>query len=155
MWKVYDKAAGFGVRKNYQHKSKVDGIVNRGSYVCCKEGFKRNNRNQANNNRRWDTRTGCLVSLIVIYDRTCKQYKVQNFVNVHNHVLETPDTVHMIRSYRQVTDAHGCAISVATDAGLTPSETHVLMVIETRGRQNLGYMLEDKKSTCVQEDKEI
>ena len=57
MWKAYGKATGFGVRKNYQHKSKVDGIVNRGSYVCCKEGFKRNDKSQANNNQRWDTRT--------------------------------------------------------------------------------------------------
>ena len=52
----------------------------------------------------------------------------------------------MIRSHRHVTEAHGCAISVATDAGLTPSEAHGLLVIEAGGRQNLGYVLEDHKT---------
>ena len=61
-------------------------------------------------------------------------------------MLETPDTVHMICSYRHVTDAHESAISVATGAGLTPSEAHGLMVIEVGGRQNLGYILEDHKT---------
>ena len=83
--------------------------------------------------------------MIITYDRACKKYKVRTFVDVHNHELETPDTIHMIRSHRHVSEAHGCAISVATDAGLTPSEAHGLLVIKARGRQNLGYVLEDHK----------
>ena len=103
-------------------------------------------KRRVNSIHRWDTRTECQSKMIIIYDRACKNYKVKTFVDVHNHELETADTIHMIRSHRHVTEAHGCAISVATDVGLTPSEAHGLLVIEAGGRQNLGYVLEDHKT---------
>ena len=104
---------------------------------------------------RWETRTGCLAKMIIVYDRACKKYKVKAFEDVHNHELETPDTIHMIRSHRHVTEAHGCAISVATDASLTPSEAHGLLVIEAGGGKIWGTCWRITKHTYVREDKKI
>ena len=51
----------------------------------------------------------------------------------------------MLRSYRNLTESHKCVISLATHTRLTPTEAHGVMVIESGGRENLGYTLEDHK----------
>jgi len=37
-WKNYGKQMGFGVRKKFINKSKLDGKVTSRGFVCCKEG---------------------------------------------------------------------------------------------------------------------
>ena len=99
-----------------------------------------------NNYHRWQTRSGYQARLVITYDRELRKYKVKQFVGEHNHDLEQLGTIHMLRSHRNLTESHKCAISIATQAGLTPTEAHGLMVIESGGRENLGYTLEDHKT---------
>ena len=145
-WLKYGKEVGFGVRKETRHQSKKDGIVTNVKYVCCKEGRRKTDSRRMNSRHRWETRSGCQARLVVAYDRELRKYKVKQFVEEHNHDLEQRETIHMLRSHRSLTESHKCAISLATHAGLTPTEAHGLMVIESGGRENLGYTLEDHKT---------
>ena len=40
-WQNYGKKMGFGVRKQFENKSKLHGKVTTKGFVCCKEGTRR------------------------------------------------------------------------------------------------------------------
>jgi zinc finger SWIM domain-containing protein 3 len=40
-WGNYGKQMGFGVRKGFQNKSRLDGKVTSRGFTCCKEGVRK------------------------------------------------------------------------------------------------------------------
>jgi hypothetical protein len=68
-----------------------------------------------------------------------RKYKVYDFVAEHNHILHLEETVHMMRSHREMSKIQVFAIDLACASGITLKATHALMSREAGGRANLGY----------------
>ncbi|XP_038678529.1 protein FAR1-RELATED SEQUENCE 5-like [Tripterygium wilfordii] len=92
------------------------------------------------------TKTDCKARLKVFLDKHRAKYIVNEFVEQHNHELQPPTTIHMLRSHREVITAHALAIELASDSGLTPKVTQELMSREAGGGAKLGFFIEDQKS---------
>jgi zinc finger SWIM domain-containing protein 3 len=78
--------------------------------------------------------------------RETGKYKVYDFVAEHNHILHLQETVHMMRSHREMSKVQAFAIDLACASGITPKATHALMSRESGGRANLGYTELDQKN---------
>jgi zinc finger SWIM domain-containing protein 3 len=96
----YSRRIGFGIRREYGNKSKIDGILTSRRFSCFKEGRRGNDkRDHLTKESRAETRTGCKARMVISLDRKIEKYKVVDFVDEHNHPLQPPGYVHMIRSH--------------------------------------------------------
>ncbi|XP_038698017.1 protein FAR1-RELATED SEQUENCE 5-like [Tripterygium wilfordii] len=136
-WGNYEKATGFGVRKHCTNKNK-DGLIS-------KEGHKEEDKRVLGNHR-WEVRTGCLAKINVGLDKETGNYVVKALKMSHNHDLEPPETNHMLRSHKKMSEAQAFAIMLANDSGLKPKATYELMSREAGGRLNVAYVMEDQKT---------
>jgi len=92
-WKNYGKQMGFGVRKHFQNKSKLNGKLTTKGFVCCKEGFRRvDKRDHQYFSHRDEIRTGCPVRFFISLVQETEKYKVYEFVADHNHILHLEET---------------------------------------------------------------
>ncbi|XP_075483731.1 protein FAR1-RELATED SEQUENCE 5-like [Primulina tabacum] len=137
-WVEYGGKIGFGVRKNYFNKNKNTGFITSYKYVCCKEGVrKKDKRDSSTLNHRLETRTNCKVRMGVTF--VDSKYKVNEFIEEHNHPLQLQETVHMLSSQRKITEVQAYEIDLAEDVGLKQKSKHA------GGIDGLGYtMLEAK-----------
>ncbi|XP_038718422.1 protein FAR1-RELATED SEQUENCE 5-like [Tripterygium wilfordii] len=97
-------------------------------------------------NHRWEVRTGSLAKINVGLNKETGNYVVKALEMSHNHDLEPPETTHMLRSYRKMSEAQAFAIMFANDSGLKPKATYELTSREAGGRLNVGYVMEDQKT---------
>jgi NAD-dependent dihydropyrimidine dehydrogenase PreA subunit len=89
----------FSTRKKYENKCKQDGVVTTCRFVCAKQGVRaKHKRGHLTKNARAETRTDCKVCMIVKFDHASFTYKVNDLVLEHNHILQTPETDHMLPS---------------------------------------------------------
>ncbi|GMH25837.1 hypothetical protein Nepgr_027680 [Nepenthes gracilis] len=146
-WKEYGKRMGFGVRKNFLRRSKIDDVEIYRMFTCAKEGQRRINKKRGENSmERWETRCGCEAMLEVVLVREKMKVVVKAFILEHNHELEPPKIRHFLISQREVSAAQGQPNEIANDAGLRPSSTSDLTVMEAGGSRLVGYITEDQKS---------
>jgi hypothetical protein len=146
-WVNYGKQMGFGVRKKFINKSKLDGKVTSRGFVCCKEGVRVvDKRDHLYTCHRDEIKTNCHARLFLSLVRETGKYKVYDFVVEHNHLLHLQETVHMMRSHRKMSEVQAFAIDLACASGISPKATHELMSREVGGRTNLGYTELDQKN---------
>ncbi|XP_062158768.1 protein FAR1-RELATED SEQUENCE 5-like [Alnus glutinosa] len=146
-WKNYGKQMGFGVRKHFQNKSKLNGKITTKGFVCCKEGFRRvDKRDHHYISHRDEIRTGCPVRFFISLVRETEKYKVYEFVADHNHIMHLEETAYMMRSHRKMSDIQASEIDLACASGISPKATHALMSREAGGRATLGYTELDQKN---------
>ncbi|KAH9648477.1 hypothetical protein KPL70_025597 [Citrus sinensis] len=104
----YARMLGFGVRKDDMRRGKKSGRITIRRWVCHFEGVRDERQSQDCSRVREPrpiTRTGCRASFRVNYDESVGKYIAKEFRPEHNHHLASNDEVHLIRSYRKVTDA--------------------------------------------------
>jgi len=143
-WTAYGGRVGFGVRKQYSHKTK-DGLTTSCRFVCCKEGLRKpDKRDFKTINPRPETRTNCPVRLGL--KNVDGKLLVHDFVEKHNHILHSQETTHMLSSQRKVSEFQRHQIDLADDAGLQQRKTFDLMSKEVGDRTNLGFIRVDQKN---------
>ncbi|XP_073129949.1 protein FAR1-RELATED SEQUENCE 5-like [Henckelia pumila] len=144
-WIEYGGKIGFGVRKHYFNKNKNTGVITSAKYVCCKEGVrKEDKRDFSTRNPRLETRTNCKVRLGVTF--VDNKYKVNEFIEEHNHPLHLQETVHMLASQRKVTEVQSYEIDLAEEVGLKQKSNFQLMSRHAGGINGLGYTMLDAKN---------
>ncbi|WJX30659.1 hypothetical protein P8452_19175 [Trifolium repens] len=112
----YSRRIGFGIRREYGNKSRKDGILTSRRFTCFKEGKRSvDKRDHLTKEGRAETRTGCQARMVISLDRSVGKYKVVDFIAQHNHALQPPGYVHMIRSHRR---SHASQVVVADESGL-------------------------------------
>jgi zinc finger SWIM domain-containing protein 3 len=86
----YGKRNGFGIRREYYNKSKVDGVLTSRRFTCFKEG-KRSVDKRRTGEHRAETRTECQARMGISLDRKIEKYTVVDFIAQHNHPLQPPE----------------------------------------------------------------
>jgi zinc finger SWIM domain-containing protein 3 len=123
-WISYGGQKGFEVRKMYTNKRKSDGKVRSCRYVCANEGHRKKDKR----------------------DREKETYKVADLILEHNHMLQLPQTSHLMVSQRKISELQGFEIETADDAGIGPKAAHELACVQVGGSSNLSYTLRDHKN---------
>jgi len=82
----------------------------------------------------------------LILDQEKGKYKVADLVLEHNHILQLPETSHLMVSQRKISELQGFKIETADDAGIGPKAAHELTSIQVGGSLNLSYTLRDHKN---------
>ena len=136
-WLGYGKEIGFGVRKQYFNRKK-DGSIRSGRFICCKEGHRpTDKRSYSVKNPRSDTRTGCEARIALSVKNG--KFVITEFKGDHNHLLQLPETTHMLASHRKISEVQAHEIEMAEDSGLMQKSSFQLMSAHAGGRTNLGY----------------
>ncbi|XP_073059672.1 protein FAR1-RELATED SEQUENCE 5-like [Primulina eburnea] len=144
-WVEYGGKTGFGVRKHYFNKKNNTGFITSYKYVCCKEGVRKNDKRESSTlNPRLETRTNCKVRMGVTF--VDSKYKVNEFIEEHNHSLHIQETVHMLSSQRKITEVQAYEIDLTEDVGLKQKSNFQLMSKHAGGIDGLGYTRLDAKN---------
>lgn len=96
------------------------------------------------NNSWLETRTNCKVKMGVKH--VDDMYKIDEFIEDHNHPLHFQEIVHMLASQRKITKVQEHEIDLATDVELKQKSKFQLISRQTGGRDGLGYTRIDAKS---------
>jgi zinc finger SWIM domain-containing protein 3 len=75
----------------------------------------------------------------VVMDQVKGTYKVTDLVLEHNHILQLPQTSHLMVSQRKISELQGFEIETDDDAGIRPKAAHVLASLQV-------YTLRDHKN---------
>ncbi|KAK9697288.1 hypothetical protein RND81_08G027500 [Saponaria officinalis] len=150
----YARSIGFGIRKEYRNLSKKDGVLfgylqvlTSRKFSCHKEGQRPvDKRDYHTKDGRAETRTGCQAQMTIALDRNVGKYKVSSFFAEHNHPLQPPSYVHMIRSHRRITESQGDEIQRANECGLSLKDFNEFMTTKAGGRENLEFIKLDQKN---------
>ena len=151
----YGAKIGFSVRKDrFNRNKKTDEITSR-IFVCSKQGLRViDKRDCGVKSPRAETRTGCGAAMFIKFNRNAGNYKVNAFVEAHNHPLVTSALSRMLPSQRKISDSHSIGIDLAHDAGIALRSSFELMSKEVGGRQSLGFLKMINRIICEQKDKE-
>ena len=68
--------------------------------------------------------TDCQVCMSLVLDREKGNYKVADLILEQNHVLQLPQTSHLMVSQRKISDLQGFEIETADDVGIWPKLAH-------------------------------
>ncbi|XP_040992380.1 protein FAR1-RELATED SEQUENCE 7-like [Juglans microcarpa x Juglans regia] len=124
-WVNYGKQMGFGVRKHFANKSKLDGEITSRGFVCSKEGVRQIDKRNVRTHRE-ETRTKCPVRLCINIDRETGKYGVYDFVCGHNHILHLPETTYKMQSKQKLSSVQAFPRNLAYASRIWPKETHEL-----------------------------
>ena len=139
----YSKRIGFGIRREYGNKSRVDGVLTSRRFTCFKEGVRAvDKRRQPKGEPRAEIRTGCLARMVISLDRKIEKYKVVDFIAEHNHELQ-PEHVHMIRSHRRISETQASQIVLGDESGLRPKDLHEYISKQAGGIKTVGFTKKD------------
>ncbi|XP_058114875.1 protein FAR1-RELATED SEQUENCE 5-like [Magnolia sinica] len=101
----YARQVGFSVRINHQEKSRRDGEVISKSFVCSREGKRRDKYENRENRKKsvTHTRVGCQAFLMVKRRRGPGEdgWEVTKFHVLHNHDLVSPAKAQCLRSHKR------------------------------------------------------
>ncbi|XP_022014896.1 protein FAR1-RELATED SEQUENCE 11-like [Helianthus annuus] len=108
-YQTYDKKAGFSARKRGEHH--VDGVIKTKYFVYSKEGHKpqefddpyRKLSKPYKHRNRPTIRTGCKAQ-IKLCSTDGVLYKVDKFVQSHNHSFVCPKDMHLLPAYRHLSE---------------------------------------------------
>jgi hypothetical protein len=90
-WVAYCGIVGFDARKQYNNKRKTDGVPTSSRFVCANAGFReKDSRDHLTKHPRAETRTCCKVRMSIILNREEGNYKLNDLVLEHNHILQLP-----------------------------------------------------------------
>ncbi|XP_044331085.1 protein FAR1-RELATED SEQUENCE 5 isoform X2 [Triticum aestivum] len=146
-WVEYGGHIGFDVRKRCTNKSKFDGKVTSCRFVCSNEGLRRKCQTEREPKRfRAETRTDCLVRMVITLDRATENYEITEVVLEHNHYLQLPQTRHLLVSQRKISELQAFEIETADDSGIMPKPAHEFACRKVGGPLNLGYTCRDQKN---------
>lgn len=147
LYNSYAKRKGFSVRKGHLSRRK-DGSVRDRHYLCSNEGTRKEHRTHITKKPRALERTNCLARIEFKVNRD-NVWVVNKFFDDHNHLLASPNKVHMLRSHRKKLPVQRAFITEMDYIGVKPaqgydSQAEVACVTEDTGflmKQNQSYNL--------------
>ncbi|XP_071700220.1 protein FAR1-RELATED SEQUENCE 5-like [Rutidosis leptorrhynchoides] len=146
-WVNYGARIGFDVRKEWSNKNKNDQRITSARFVCNKQGFRKTDkRDHQTKCPRAETRTNCGSRMGIIFNKDTQKYKITDFVREHNHMLHTPETVHMMSSQRKISQVQAMEIDLVNDSGIKTKASYELMSRRGGGKSSVGYTYIDKKN---------
>jgi len=110
-WVAYGSRTGFDVRKRGTNISKMDGKMTSCRYVCSNKRVRA--KRQTEHMRkcfRAETRTDCKAQMVIILDQETGNYEVTDVMLEHNHLLHIPETFHLMRSQRKISELQAVEI---------------------------------------------
>jgi zinc finger SWIM domain-containing protein 3 len=84
--------------------------------------------------------------MAISLDRKIEKNKVIDFIAQHNHALQPPEHVHVIRSHRRITEAQASQIVLGDESGLRPKDLHEYISKQAGGIETVGFTKEDLKN---------
>ncbi|KAF8409870.1 hypothetical protein HHK36_002388 [Tetracentron sinense] len=145
----YARRVGFSTRISWSRRSSRDGAIIQRTFVCAKEGFRREKRLRGSvvevKRPRAETRVGCGATLVAKIQDSGK-WVVSGFIKEHNHELVPPDKVHCLRSHRQVSGYAKSLIDTLQRAGMGPKGIMSALVTEFGGVSKVGFTEVDCKN---------
>ncbi|XP_022040733.1 protein FAR1-RELATED SEQUENCE 5-like [Helianthus annuus] len=150
-YQTYAKKAGFFARKGGEHHS--GGIIKTKYFVCSKEGhkpqafddpFSKLAKSYKSRNRP-TIRTGCKAQ-IKLCSMDWVLYKVDKFVQVHNHSFVCPKDIHLLPAYRHLSETQEEMIWELGTLYLGPVKAFNIMRQRYRGFENVGATIDDCKN---------
>ena len=73
---------------------------------------------------RAEIRMDCKARMVISLDRSAGNYEVTNAVLEHNHLLHLPDTFHLMKSQRKISELQVFDIETDDDSGIRPKAAH-------------------------------
>ena len=144
---AYGGSTGFDVRKRYTNVSKIDGKVTSCRYICSNKDHRRKGQiDHATKCFRAETRTDCKARTIVTVDRVAGNYEVTDVGLEHNHLLHLPETFHLMKTQRKISELQAFEIETADDSGIRPKAAHEMATRQVGGPFNLIYTCRDRKN---------
>jgi zinc finger SWIM domain-containing protein 3 len=142
-WKCYGGKTGFDVRKDFKNE-KIKGRITSRGFVCAASGHRGiDKRNCEVKRPRAETRTGYPVRLYLKLIIETQKYRVYEFCGDHNHALQQPEAIGLMRSQREIPEIYVASIDLADDSGIPPREGYELMGQEVSSTQNLPFSKRD------------
>ncbi|EEC68884.1 hypothetical protein OsI_37524 [Oryza sativa Indica Group] len=146
-WVTYGGRMGFDVRKKYHNKNQVTQKTTSARFVCSKQGFRgKDKRDNLTKHPRAETRIGCNVRMGLTLNRVNEKYEISDLEVMHNHILQTPETSHLMPSQRKITEVQAFEIELADDTSIQPRIAHELAARHVGGSSNLGYTCLDQQN---------
>ncbi|XP_022003281.1 protein FAR1-RELATED SEQUENCE 5-like [Helianthus annuus] len=150
-YQTYAKKAGFSARKGGEHHS--GGIIKTKYFVCSKEGHKplafddpysKLSKSYKSRNRP-TIRTGCKAQ-IKLCSTDGVLYKVDKFVQAHNHSFVCPKDMHLLPAYRHLSETQEEMIWDLGTLNLGPVKAFNIMRQRYGGFENVGATKDDFKN---------
>uniref|UniRef100_A0ACD5Z9K2 Uncharacterized protein n=1 Tax=Avena sativa TaxID=4498 RepID=A0ACD5Z9K2_AVESA len=145
-YKDYAHESGFGVRVGQQKKLENE-VVRTKRYMCNREGFKSEKGKEIDDpskkrRKNTTTRCGCDAHIFV---KLCGNdtYKIESWVEHHNHGLVSPDKRHLIRSNRQVSERAKNALYTCHKASIGTCQAYRLLQVSEGGIDKVGCIKKD------------
>jgi zinc finger SWIM domain-containing protein 3 len=79
-------------------------------------------------------------------DQAKENYEVTDVVLEHNHILQLPETCHLMSSQRKISELQAFEIENAEDYGIRPKAAHELACRQVGVPSNLSYTCRDRKN---------
>ncbi|XP_024314636.1 protein FAR1-RELATED SEQUENCE 5-like [Brachypodium distachyon] len=145
-YKSYAHHSGFGFRIGQQKKLDNE-LVRSKRYMCNREGFKSENGNEiidpsVKRRKNTATRCGCDAHIFVKLCVT-DTYKIESWVEHHNHSLVSPDKRNLIRSNRQVSERAKNTLYTCNKASIGTCQAYRLLQVSEGGFSNVGCTKRD------------
>ncbi|KAI3889532.1 hypothetical protein MKW92_021373, partial [Papaver armeniacum] len=134
----YARHVGFSIRKDSTTHRK-DKTISRRVLVCSNEGKYRQHPRGSPLKQRLHSRTGCAAKLVIKLQSDDSKYSIVEFVEKHNHVLTSPDQVHILRSQRKIESSQARLIENMHYAGISQKNIFAYLSAESGGSQNLNF----------------
>ncbi|KAH0459208.1 hypothetical protein IEQ34_012022 [Dendrobium chrysotoxum] len=142
MYCTYAHNTGFSVRKDHHSYWPNSRKIRSKDFVCSKAGFKKGpDLNLQMKYRKSDTRTGCPAIIRFIVDDG--NWKVQKFIESHNHDLVRAEDKHLLRSCRSMSDEKSSVLKMMTEAGIRIIDAFSYLAHEVGGFENIGITKRD------------
>ncbi|XP_022014771.1 protein FAR1-RELATED SEQUENCE 5-like [Helianthus annuus] len=150
-YQTYAKKSGFSARKEGEHHS--GGIIKTKYFVCSKEGHKpmafddpysKLSKPYKSRNRP-TIRTGCKAQ-IKLCSTDGVLYKVDKFVQAHNHSFVCPKDMHLLPDYRHLSETQEEMIWDLGTLNLGPVKAFNIMRKRYGGFENVGATKDDCKN---------
>ncbi|XP_057444043.1 protein FAR1-RELATED SEQUENCE 5-like [Lotus japonicus] len=141
----YGQCFGFGVRKDNVYRGPKGCVVTR-QLVCSKEGARHKKYMERGDRVRAPkpiTRVSCPARFRVRYERNSGKWKVTLFEKSHNHELTPVDKVHLISSFRQISESDKAQINSLKIHGVRTCNIMGLMLGQKGGHESLGFTKKD------------
>jgi hypothetical protein len=81
----------------------------------------------------------------IILNREEENYNLNDLVLDHNHILQLPETCHLMPSQRKILSVQAYQIYMADDCGISPKNAHELASRQAGSSGNLSYTWIDHK----------
>lgn len=113
-------------------------------------------RDSLTTNRRFESRTGCLLKMGMRYMKEIGKYQILDLVVKHNHQLHLPETTtHMLAYQRKLSEVQAHEIDLAADAGIKQMALFELIYLRINRMRNIAYgeaggLLQHFQQKCIE-----